>query len=125
MIRVLVLSKSPFAQAGLESAISVNPHFEIVVKPSPVSEMGPEMANLQEDVILLDGSEGEIDELLSGLLREHGPRRMVLLTEELTRAEAVRLMQLGVQAILPRDSSASEIMSALDAASAGPDHVLS
>ncbi len=119
MIRVLVWSKSPFTQAGLESAISANPHFEIVVKPSHVPEAGPEFVDLQEDVVLVDGLEGEIDEFLSSLAKEHRPRRVVLLTEELTRAEAVRLMQSGVQSMLSRDSTVSEITSALDAASEG------
>lgn len=119
MIRVLVWSKSPFTQAGLESAISANPHFEIVEKPSHAYETGPELANLQEDVVLIDGLEGDIDEFLSRLSRERRSHRVVLLTEELTRAEAVRLMQSGVQAMLSRDSSVSEITSALEAASEG------
>ena len=119
MIRVLIWAKSPFTLAGLQAAVSLDPRFAIVVKLSRSTETEPELTGFQEDVILFDGLEGDIDEFLSGSSKEHRSRRVVLLAEDLTRAETVRLMQSGVQAILPRDSSASEIASALEAVSEG------
>lgn len=119
MIQVLIWARSPFTQAGLQAAISADPRFEIVGKLSHSAETEPGLAGFQEDVILFDGLEGDIDELLSVSFKEHRSRRIVLLAEDLTRAEAVRLMQSGVQAILPHDSSASEIASALEAVSKG------
>lgn len=119
MIRVLIVARSPFTQAGLHAAISADPRFEIVGKLSHTTETEPAFAGVQEDVILFDGLEGDIDEFLSGSFKEHRPRRVVLLAEDLTRAETVRLMQSGVQAILPRDSSASEITCALEAVNEG------
>ncbi len=119
MIRVLIWAKSPFTLAGLQAAVSPDPRFAIVGKLSRSTETEPELTGFQEDVILFDGLEGDIDELLLGSSKEHRFRRVVLLAEDLTRAETVRLMQSGVQAILPRDSSASEIASALEAVSEG------
>ncbi|HEY1985659.1 MAG TPA: response regulator transcription factor [Terracidiphilus sp.] len=119
MIRVLIVARSPFTQAGLHAAICADPRFDIVGKPSLTAGAEPGLAGVQEDVILFDGLEGDIDEFLSGAFKERRSRRVVLLAGELTRAEAVRLMQSGVQAILPRDSSASEIASALEAANEG------
>ena len=119
MIRVTICARSPFTLAGLQAAVSADPRFEIVGKLSHSAEAGAELTSFQEDVILFDGQEGDIDELLLGPFREHRSRRVVLLAEDLTRAEIVRLMQSGVQAILPRDSSASEITSALEAVSEG------
>jgi len=119
VIRVLIWARSPFALAGLQLAVSADPRFEIVGKLSHSAETGLELASLQEDVILFDGLEGDIDEFLSGPFKENRSRRVVLLAEDLTRAETVRLMQSGVQAILPRDSSASEITSALHVVSEG------
>ncbi len=119
MIRVVIWARSPFTQAGLQAAVSADPRFEIVEKLSHSVETEPGLAGSQEHVILFDGLEGDIDEFLSGSNKEHRSRRIVLLAEDLTRAETVRLMQSGVQAILPRDSSASEIASALEAASEG------
>lgn len=119
MIRVLIVARSPFTQAGLHAAVSADPRFEIVGKLSHAAETEPGLAGVHEDVILFDGLEGDIDEFLSGSFKEHRSRRVVLLAEDLTRAETVRLMQSGVQAILPRDSSASEITSALEAVNEG------
>ncbi len=119
MIQVLIWARSPFTQAGLQAAISADPRFEIVGKLGHPAETELQLSSLKEDVILFDGLEGDIDEFLSGSSKEHRSRRVVLLTENLTRAETVRLMQSGVQAILPRDSSASEITSALEAVSEG------
>ena len=119
MIRVLIWAKSPFTLAGLQAAVSPDPRFAIVGQLSRSTETEPELTGFQEDVILFDGLEGDIDELLLGSSKEHRSRRVVLLAEDLTRAETVRLMQSGVQAILPRDSSASEIASALEAVNEG------
>ena len=117
MIRVLIWARSPFTLAGLHAAVSADPRFEIVAKLSHSAET--ELTGFQQDVILFDGQEEDIDELLLGSSREPSSRRVVLLAEDLTRTEIVRLMQSGVQAILPRDSSASEITSALEAVSEG------
>lgn len=119
MIQVLIWARSPFTLAGLQAAVSADPRFEIVGKLSRSAETEPELTSFQEDVILFDGLEGDIDEFLLGSFKEHRTRRVVLLAEDLTRAETVRLMQSGVQAILPRDSSAGEIVSALEAVSEG------
>jgi DNA-binding NarL/FixJ family response regulator len=119
VIQVLIRARSPFTQAGLQAAVSADPRFEIIGKPSHSAETEPELTSFQEDVILFDGLDGDIDEFLSGPLKVHRSRRIVLLAEDLTRAETVRLMQSGVKAILPRDSSASEITSALEAVSEG------
>ena len=117
MIRVMIWARSPFTLAGLEAAVSADPRFEIIGRVSHSAET--ELTSFQEDVILFDGLEGDIDEFLLGSLKERRSRRVVLLAENLTRAETVRLMQSGVQAILPRNSSASEITSALEAVSEG------
>jgi NarL family two-component system response regulator YdfI len=116
VIQVLIWARSPFTLAGLHAAVSADPRFEIVGKLSHSAEK--ELTSFQEHVILFDDQEGDIEEFLLGSFKEH-PRRVVLLAEDLTRAETVRLMQSGVQAILPRDSSASEITSALEAVSEG------
>jgi NarL family two-component system response regulator YdfI len=116
VIQVLIWARSPFTLAGLHAAVSADPRFEIVGKLSHSAET--ELTSFQEDVILFDGQEGDIDEFL-GSFGEHRSRRVVLLAEDLTRSQTVRLMQSGVQAILPRDSSASEITSALESVSEG------
>ena len=117
MIQVLIWAQSPFTLAGLHAALAADPRVEIVGGVSHPTET--ELTSFQENVILFDGLEEDIDEFLSSSFKEHRSRRIVLLAEDLTRAETVRLMQSGVQAILPRDSSATEITSALEAVSEG------
>jgi len=117
--RVLILARSPFTLAGLHAAVSADPRFEIVGQLSHSAETRSGLASVQEDVILFDSLEGDIDEFLTGSFKEHRTRRVVLLADDLTRSEAMRLVQSGVQAILPRDSSASEITSALEAVNEG------
>jgi NarL family two-component system response regulator YdfI len=119
VIRVLVWSRSPFTQAGLEAAVSADSRFEIVGRSSHSLQSGLDLESWQEDVVLLDGSEGDVEKFLSNPLGERRNSRLVLLTEGVTRAEAGRLMQLGVRAILPHNSSPNEIASALDAVSEG------
>jgi NarL family two-component system response regulator YdfI len=117
VIRVMISARSPFTLAGLHAAVSADPRFEIVGELSHSTKTDPELTSFQEDVILFDGLERDIDEFLLGPFGEHRSRRVVLLAEDLTRAQTLRLLQSGVQAILPRDSSAHEIASALEAVS--------
>jgi NarL family two-component system response regulator YdfI len=119
VIRVLIVARSPFTRAGLHAAVSADPRFEIVGKLSHTAETEIGSTGVQENVILFDALEGDIDEFLSSSFKEHRSRRVVLLAEDLTRAEIVRLMQSGVQAILSRASSASETTSALEAVNEG------
>jgi len=119
VIRVLVWSRSPFTQAGLEAAVSADSRFEIVGRSNDSLQSGLNLESWQEEVVLLDGSEGDVEKFLSNPLGERRYPRLVLLTEGITRAEAVRLTQLGVRAILPHNSSANEIASALEAVSEG------
>ncbi len=112
MIRVLVRSTSPFTRAGLESAISADPRFEIV----NVIENSSLDFEQDPDVILLDGAEPDLEKLRpASVLAAHAPR-CVLLADGVTRSELARLVKLGVRAVLPRDSSPQEIAVALEAA---------
>ena len=109
MIRVLVRSNSPFARAGLEGAIRADPRFAVV------SGAGRE-PDQQPEVIVLDGPDADPVQPRSGPVGSRPPA-LVLLTDDLSRTEFVRLYQTGVRAILPRESSAQEITSAIEAVS--------
>jgi|KBSSwiStaDraftv2_1062776.scaffolds.fasta_scaffold69005_2 two-component system, NarL family, response regulator YdfI len=105
MIRVKVRSTSPFAQAGLENAISVDPRFEVVTHESNPDQPA--------DVVLLDDSDSEI----TTTSNTDASARIVLLTDGIDPSHFARLSQLGIRAILPRDSSVQELTAALLAAS--------
>ena len=106
MIRVKVRSPSPFAQAGLENAIAADPRFEVV---------GPHEANPDQaaDVLLLDDSDSEVASTSSA----GASTRIVLLTDGIDPSDFARLSQIGIRAILPRDSLVQEVTAALLAAS--------
>lgn len=109
MIRVSVRSASPFAKAGLESALAADARFQIVGEDDSLFESEDD-----PDVILLDGSETDFPGLRS---TSTGARvgHYVLLTEEVTQAGLARLFRRGARAILSRDSSALEIAAAIEA----------
>ena len=109
MIRVLVRSNSPFARAGLEGAIATDPRFAVVSGAAREPDQQPE-------VIVLDGPDADPVQPRSGPVGGRPPV-LVLLTDDLNRTEFARLYQTGVRAILPRDSSAQEITSAIEAVS--------
>lgn len=107
IIRIEIRSASPFARSGLEAAIAADPRFEIATENVPDSENLP-------DVILLDGLDTEI--ATPELILSRPSRRFVLLSDRFDPVEFGQLTQLGLRAILPRDSSIREITAALDAA---------
>ena len=106
MIRVKVRSVSPFAQAGLESAISADLRFEIV----PGYETDSDQAT---HVLLLDGADG----VITNAPGWDSALRIVLLTDAIDSTDFARLTQLGIRGFLPRDSSVQEVTAALEAAS--------
>ena len=110
MIRVSVRSASPFARAGLESALASDPRFEIVGERNTLFESDDD-----PDVILLDASEADLPRTHSTLSGAVRSPRYVLLTDSITASAVARLFPIGVRAVLPRDSSAPEIAAAIEA----------
>jgi DNA-binding NarL/FixJ family response regulator len=110
VIRVSVRSASPFARAGLESALASDPRFEIVGERNTLFESDDD-----PDVILLDASEADLPRTHSTLSGAVRSPRYVLLTDSITASAVARLFPIGVRAVLPRDSSAPEIAAAIEA----------
>ena len=133
MIRVLVWSKSAIARAGLESIVQADRRFA-VVRPdrdlrnfSPVNkdpfavvrDLPVPAGATEADVVLLDladnGPSRLSAELAGGL--ERTPQ--VVLVENPTRGELLRLLQDGPRTLVLRDSPPNEITAALHAAGEG------
>jgi DNA-binding NarL/FixJ family response regulator len=110
VIRVSVRSASPFARAGLESALAADSRFEIVGEQNPLFE-----SEDYPDVILIDGSETDLPRTQSTSTGAARSPRYVLLSDNITQPALARLFPLGVRAILPRDSSPLEIAAAIEA----------
>jgi DNA-binding NarL/FixJ family response regulator len=105
LIRLLIAAPSPVVRAGLESLAAADPQFQIVgVQPdvSGVDELRP-------DVVLAAMS-----------LEELSPApAIVLVSDDPEAAWTSEALRMGVRAVLPANASASEILGALAAASAG------
>ena len=106
-------------QAGLETAVCADPRFEIVEKPGRSPDLGSTIRNSKPDVVLLDASEADLRRFLSEVSTLRLPPAFAVLIGTAERSDLRRLLQSGVRAILPSDSSSSEIVDALQAVSSG------
>ena len=106
-------------QAGLEAALSADPRVEIAGKPGRSADLASTIRNSKPDVVLLDAPEADLRRILSEVSPLRLPPAFAVLIETAERSELRRLLQSGIRAILPSDSSSNEIVDALQAASNG------
>lgn len=114
MTRVLVLSPSPVARAGLESLLrSGAGTIEVVGSAANWSEYSGE----DPDVILADWENG--DELSTEISDGAPEAALVVIADDPGLSGVADALRSGVRAVLSRHSSASQIVAAIEAAAAG------
>ena len=114
MTRVLVLSPSPVARAGLESLLrNSGGTIEVVGSAANWSEYSGD----DPDVILADWENG--DELSSEISDGAPEAAMVVMADDPGLSGVADALRSGVRAVLSRHSSASQIVAAIEAAAAG------
>jgi DNA-binding NarL/FixJ family response regulator len=112
--RVLVLSPSPVARAGLESLLrNSGGTIEVVGSAANWSEYSGD----DPDVILADWENG--DELSSEISDGAPEAAMVVMADDPGLSGVADALRSGVRAVLSRHSSASQIVAAIEAAAAG------
>jgi DNA-binding NarL/FixJ family response regulator len=112
--RVLVLSPSPVARAGLESLLrSGAGTIEVVGSAANWSEYSGE----DPDVILADWENG--DELSTEISDGAPESALVVIADDPSLSGVAEALRSGVRAVLSRHSSASQIVAAIEAAAAG------
>jgi len=112
--RVLVLSPSPVARAGLESLLrSGAGTIEVVGSAANWSEYSGE----DPDVILADWENG--DELSTEISDGAPEAALVVIADDPGLSGVADALRSGVRAVLSRHSSASQIVAAIEAAAAG------
>lgn len=119
MIRVLVWAKSAIARAGLEAIVQADPRFVIARPDSGSTDMLALIRAGVPDLLLLDGSDAGPPRLPAELLHEIDGLAVVVLVENPTRGELLRLLHDGPKTLLLRESRPDEITAALQAASEG------
>ena len=121
MIRVLVWAKSAIARAGLEAIVRADDRFDLArADRDPGNYPGDLLTLIRNgapDVVLLDGSDTGASRVSSESLQEVDGPAFVVLVENPTRGELLRILQDGQKSMLLRDSPPDEITAGLYAAS--------
>lgn len=112
MTRVLVLAPSPVARAGLESLLRGTGSVEVIGSVANWTEYTGE----DPDVVLADWEDG--DDLSTGIA-DTVPQAAWVLMADPGLSGLADALRSGVRAVLPRHSSASQIVAAIEAAAAG------
>ena len=119
MIRVLVLADSGVVRAGLEAMLREGGRFEPVLVDVPhvnLSRLTRLRSSSQPEVILAEMGNVSTLASLDGAV-PIAP--VVVLIDDVSRAELLRALYRGVRAVLPRDANPGEIFAAIEAAAAG------
>jgi DNA-binding NarL/FixJ family response regulator len=107
VIRLLIAAPAAVTRAGLEALAASNPHVQLLGAFDDLTSLEA----LRPDVVLAALPVSALFPPADGYAPAY-----VLLSDTPWTADAVRL---GVRAILPRDASAAEIMSAIESAAVG------
>ena len=113
MTRVLVLATSPVARAGLESMLRGTGAVEVVASLANWAEY----SGGDQDVILADWDNG--DELSSEITDGSPEAVWVVMADDPGLSGIAEALRSGIRAVLPRHSSAAQIVAAIEAAAAG------
>lgn len=110
MIRVAIAAESAVVRAGLEALIASHSGIELAGAYPDLSAMEA----LRPDVVLASVSTDDLSPPVNG-----SSPAIVLLTNETQPAWTPEVFRLGVRALLARDTSAAEILAAVEAAASG------
>jgi NarL family two-component system response regulator YdfI len=121
VIRVLIAASSEIMCAGLEALLTTYPGLVTVGRWHEIASLTPQVEAQQPDIVLAeiespdDDTLAALEALVDGL---HAPT-FVILTDDPYGVWAAELLRTGVQAILPRQAHASEIVTAIEAVAVG------
>jgi DNA-binding NarL/FixJ family response regulator len=119
VIRVLVWAKSAITRAGLEAIVAADQRFEIASPGSRSADLLSALRESAPDVVLVDLAGTSLARALPGYSDMPAAPAVVVLLENMQRADVLRVMQSGVRVVLAGDSHPAEIIAALEAAHAG------
>jgi NarL family two-component system response regulator YdfI len=121
VIRVLITASSELMCAGLEAVLATHSGLVIVGRWQDISGIAPLVEAQQPDIVLLELESPDDDTLaiLEALAAAPHPPALVVLTDHTQGTWAAEALRTGVQAILPRQAVAREILAAIEAAAVG------
>jgi DNA-binding NarL/FixJ family response regulator len=121
VIRVLITASSELMCAGLEAVLATHSGLVIVGRWQDIAGLAPLVEAQQPDIVLVELESPDDDTLaiLEALAAAPHPPALVILTDDTQGTWAAEALRTGVQAILPRQAVAREILAAIEAAAVG------
>jgi NarL family two-component system response regulator YdfI len=121
MIRILIAASSEIMGAGLEALLAASSGLVTVGRWQDIASLVPQVEAQQPDIVLLEleWSDDETLANLEALAAAPHPPALVVLTDDAHGMWAAEALRTGVQAILPRQAQAHEIVAAIEATAVG------
>jgi NarL family two-component system response regulator YdfI len=121
VIRVLIAARSEIMGAGLEALLATHPTLVVVGRWQGMVDLGSQVEAQRPDIVLLELELPDEDTLalLEPLTAGPHPPAFVLLTDDTHGLWVAEALRIGVQAILPQQAHASQIVAAIEAAALG------
>jgi DNA-binding NarL/FixJ family response regulator len=120
--RIVIAATNQIVRAGLEALVSEQPSLRLTGSVVGTATLARQVEDLQPDVLLLEADVHDDEALLAALgldAARHLPA-IVLLTDIPHNSRVTNdLWRAGVRALLPRETTASEIVAAIEAAAIG------
>jgi len=118
-IRVFVAAASAPRMAEIERFIRANQRLRLVGSAASATTLAPRIRALRPDVVLLDLAEPQSSFFVLASDFENSGASVVVLVDEPAPDWTRRALRSGVRGVLPRDASAADIYTALEAAHRG------
>lgn len=119
VIRVVVAAISAVRRSGLEAIVRNNPSFKLVGSLPTIIGFAARIRELQAHVVIADLAQVDTQFFSPAGDLERAGIGVVVLIDEPSVGWTARALHAGVRAILPRESSENEIVSAVLAADRG------
>jgi two-component system, NarL family, response regulator YdfI len=121
VIRVLISARSEIMGVGLEALLATYPGLATVGRWQDIASLAPQVETQQPDIVLLELelSDDETLASLEALAAGAHPPALVVLIDDAHGTWVAEALRTGVQAILPRQAHANEIVAAIEAAAVG------
>jgi NarL family two-component system response regulator YdfI len=117
--RVLIVSASPLARAGLENLLATL-RFEVAAGVASFDELSEPLLETEPDAVIIDVS-GNQEKILDELAASEATREsaVVLIADNSPPGWAAEALRSGARGILPSDVSPQQLRIAIEAALAG------
>ena len=119
MTRILVVGSSVAARVGLEAILRDDPRFAIAGEGARSGDLTQLVRRFRPEVVVMEIGDLGLALRSISTIQGMGAPSFLLLAPQLSRNELRRALQGGVRAVLPRETSPTELATAIDAVNNG------